>query len=162
MIESTKAQVESHYNRENGYEHDSVVVYGDTDSVMIKFGTSSLAEAMRLGEEAGRLTPARALRACHARARMHGIVCMAEIRRPWRARQSDCAAPPHRGLRALAAAIVAGGGVGGAAAANGLSRLGRTVLHTTSRLQRSRGLPRWADTATPAELLAAKPWYKRG
>ena len=28
------------------------VVYGDTDSVMIKFGTADLGESMRLGEEA--------------------------------------------------------------------------------------------------------------
>ena len=52
MIESTKAQVEAHYNTANGYDHDSIVVYGDTDSVMIKFGTPDLAEAMRLGNEA--------------------------------------------------------------------------------------------------------------
>jgi hypothetical protein len=36
MIESTKQQVEEHYTQANGYEHDAQVVYGDTDSVMIK------------------------------------------------------------------------------------------------------------------------------
>ena len=52
MIESTKQQVEEHYNVKNGYEFDAQVVYGDTDSVMIKFGTPDLAESMRLGQDA--------------------------------------------------------------------------------------------------------------
>lgn len=52
MIETTKQEVESHYTIKNGYEHDSKVIYGDTDSVMVKFGTKDLKEAMRLGEEA--------------------------------------------------------------------------------------------------------------
>ena len=52
MIESTKQQVEEQYNTRNGYEYDAQVVYGDTDSVMIKFGTPDLAESMRLGLEA--------------------------------------------------------------------------------------------------------------
>ena len=36
----------------NGYEHDAKVVYGDTDSVMIKFGTGSIAESFELGKKA--------------------------------------------------------------------------------------------------------------
>jgi len=52
MIDSTKAIVESTYNKKNGYEFDSHVIYGDTDSVMVKFGTSDIAESMRLGQEA--------------------------------------------------------------------------------------------------------------
>lgn len=40
MIELTKQKVEERYTVSNGYEHDAVVVYGDTDSVMIKFGAN--------------------------------------------------------------------------------------------------------------------------
>ncbi|KAH7152374.1 DNA polymerase family B-domain-containing protein [Dactylonectria estremocensis] len=54
MIEKTKDEVEKRYNIANGYTHDAQVIYGDTDSVMIKFGTKDLAEAMRLGEEASK------------------------------------------------------------------------------------------------------------
>lgn len=52
MIEKTKNEVEAKYNIANGYSHDAQVIYGDTDSVMVKFGTTDLAEAMKLGEEA--------------------------------------------------------------------------------------------------------------
>lgn len=52
MIEATKKMVESTYTIRNGYEHDAEVIYGDTDSVMIKFGTEDLKRAMELGSEA--------------------------------------------------------------------------------------------------------------
>lgn len=52
MIEKTKQLVESKYTVENGYDANAKVVYGDTDSVMCRFGVSSVAEAMSLGREA--------------------------------------------------------------------------------------------------------------
>jgi DNA polymerase delta subunit 1 len=52
MIEKTKEEVEKKYTIANGYTHDAQVIYGDTDSVMVKFGVQDLATAMKLGEEA--------------------------------------------------------------------------------------------------------------
>ncbi|RWS28033.1 DNA polymerase delta catalytic subunit-like protein [Leptotrombidium deliense] len=52
MIDRTKREVEMKYKLENGYPADAVVVYGDTDSVMVKFGVKTVAEAMVLGKEA--------------------------------------------------------------------------------------------------------------
>uniref|UniRef100_UPI00358E14AD DNA polymerase delta catalytic subunit isoform X1 n=1 Tax=Myxine glutinosa TaxID=7769 RepID=UPI00358E14AD len=52
MIEDTKELVESTFTRANGYAVDAKVIYGDTDSVMCKFGVDTVAEAMALGKEA--------------------------------------------------------------------------------------------------------------
>ncbi|KAL8447481.1 hypothetical protein Emed_004364 [Eimeria media] len=52
MIEYTKRRVEELFTKENGYKANALVVYGDTDSVMVRFGTDSIEEAMRLGQEA--------------------------------------------------------------------------------------------------------------
>lgn len=54
MIEMTKAEVTARYTIANGYSHDAQVIYGDTDSVMVKFGPPEIEEAMRLGEDAAR------------------------------------------------------------------------------------------------------------
>lgn len=55
MIELTKNEVEAKFTMENGYEHDAKVIYGDTDSVMVNFGVQTVAEAMKLGQEAAGL-----------------------------------------------------------------------------------------------------------
>merc|ERR1712048_196617 len=52
MIDQTKQQVEAKYCIQNGYANDAQVIYGDTDSVFVQFGVDSVAEAMKLGEEA--------------------------------------------------------------------------------------------------------------
>jgi DNA polymerase delta subunit 1 len=52
MIVKTKEEVEKRYTIENGYLHDAKVIYGDTDSVMVKFGPQDLPTAMKLGQEA--------------------------------------------------------------------------------------------------------------
>ena len=45
-------EVESQYCIANGFKHDAEVIYGDTDSVMVKFGPADLATVMEMGAEA--------------------------------------------------------------------------------------------------------------
>ncbi|KAL9117224.1 MAG: hypothetical protein Q9187_006241 [Circinaria calcarea] len=54
MIERTKEEVEARYTIANGYSHDAHVIYGDTDSVMVKFGPKELEKAMDLGRDAAK------------------------------------------------------------------------------------------------------------
>ncbi|TNN83453.1 DNA polymerase delta catalytic subunit [Liparis tanakae] len=52
MIEQTKQLVESKYTISNGYQADAKVIYGDTDSVMVKLGVATVREAMDIGTQA--------------------------------------------------------------------------------------------------------------
>ncbi len=52
MIDATKNMVETYYTKANGFDHDAIVVYGDTDSVMIRFGCPTVGECITLGLEA--------------------------------------------------------------------------------------------------------------
>lgn len=59
MIDMTQKTVLEHYSKRNGYAHDAVIVYGDTDSVMVKFGVETVEEAMKVGREAAALVSAK-------------------------------------------------------------------------------------------------------
>lgn len=52
MIELTKKLVEEHYTQANGFPQSAVVVYGDTDSVMVDFRVDTVEAAMKYGTEA--------------------------------------------------------------------------------------------------------------
>ncbi|KIK61596.1 hypothetical protein GYMLUDRAFT_42607 [Collybiopsis luxurians FD-317 M1] len=52
MIERTRTEVESEYSIANGHSHNAKVIYGDTDSVMVRFGPTELDNVMALGAEA--------------------------------------------------------------------------------------------------------------
>jgi len=52
LLEKTKAFVEEKFTTANGYKNDAQVVYGDTDSVMVKFGTATVKETFPLALEA--------------------------------------------------------------------------------------------------------------
>lgn len=55
MIAYTKNFVLQHYTIANGYKYDAIVIYGDTDSVMIIFGNRYVSECFELGAHASAL-----------------------------------------------------------------------------------------------------------
>ncbi|OQS02594.1 DNA polymerase delta catalytic subunit [Thraustotheca clavata] len=55
LLFKTREEVEKVFTVANGYKHNAQVVYGDTDSVMVKFGVETVADAMPLAEEAARI-----------------------------------------------------------------------------------------------------------
>lgn len=52
LLLETRSFVESTYTIANGYPFNAQVIYGDTDSVMVKFGVQTVAEAMPLATKA--------------------------------------------------------------------------------------------------------------
>ena len=58
MIDISKTFVEENFTLAKGYPANAQVIYGDTDSVMVKFGASTLEETMRLGREAAKMISA--------------------------------------------------------------------------------------------------------
>ena len=48
----TKDMVTDLYTKANGYPQDAIVIYGDTDSVMVNFGVEDITQAMELGKQA--------------------------------------------------------------------------------------------------------------
>ena len=52
LLEKTKEFVEERFTIAHGYKHNAQVVYGDTDSVMVKFGVDNVADTFPLAIEA--------------------------------------------------------------------------------------------------------------
>ena len=52
LLHETKAYVESNFTIDKGYPANAEVVYGDTDSVMVKFGYKTVKDCMPIAEQA--------------------------------------------------------------------------------------------------------------
>lgn len=53
MIEGSKKMVEENFTIKNGYKSDAIVVYGDTDSIMVFWGANhTIEESYKLGKQA--------------------------------------------------------------------------------------------------------------
>jgi DNA polymerase elongation subunit (family B) len=47
-------EVEAEYSVANGHSHNAEVIYGDTDSVMVRFGPTDLERVMAIGMQCPR------------------------------------------------------------------------------------------------------------
>ena len=52
MVATTRAFIEETYSVRNGFPHNAHVIYGDTDSFMVRFEVPTVREAIALGKEA--------------------------------------------------------------------------------------------------------------
>ena len=58
--------MEAEYCIANGRSHNAEIIYGDTDSVMVRFGPTELAKVMELGTSELSLFPLQPLRLLHS------------------------------------------------------------------------------------------------
>lgn len=55
LLETTRSYVEEQFSIAHGYKDNAKVVYGDTDSVMVKFGTKTVEETFPLAIKAAEM-----------------------------------------------------------------------------------------------------------
>jgi hypothetical protein len=70
-------EVEAEYSVANGHSHNAEVIYGDTDSVMVRFGPTDLDKVMAIGMQ----YPLSIVPLTHDRFRQRGSgICNQEVR----------------------------------------------------------------------------------